>query len=268
VSNVTLATRDLVNLLKDVRLTAGSDEDYPQLAAVLLDCDRADVRIESPNDEGGEPLIDVIPSNVLVASAMDGFTMASQGHAPCDGWLHRAVLIATDDVDAVAATFAKKAKAAPKSDMHRTKVSISGDGVTFSEVHPAVLNGTTMTVRCQDLSEYPHGIETTLAPDPVTVVTDRDTKKPVLPEVGSGFAPAGWDVVSKVERNRKMPAVLYRYHHRRLHVVEVGTMWRAVFHPIKLDDPDHHKAPQVPVFAPRLPKKDAEDPDAEQSALV
>lgn len=263
-SHVTLMTRHLVALLRDSLLTVSSDEDYPQLNGVLLDCDHAQVQIESTPDNKDEvALIDTMESNVLVASSMDGVTMASQGHAPCEGWLHKAVLLAADDVDTVVRAFTGKGKRAPKNSIHRTKVAVSGDGVTFTEVHESVLDGIQITVQQQDLSEYPRGIHHTLCPDPVSQVLDKDTKTAVPATLGSAFHPVGWGIAVKVSKDRQEPPVIYRYHQRKLHVVEVGTMWRAVFQPVRLFDEEAYAAPRVPVFEPRLPRKDADDPDAQ-----
>ena len=250
-------TRQLVGLLSDALLTAGKDaDDYPSLVTVLLDCDRAEVEIESRED--GETLIDTIPSDVLVATSTDGFTIASQGHIPCEGWLHHPVLLAADDVDNVVRTFTKKGKTAPKNDIHRTKVEISGDGVTFSEQHPAVFNGTVMTIRAQDISMYPRGLERTLDPDYATDVVHHETREPIPHTTGAAIHPGSWEIIAKVAKRRKMVPVYYRRHQLQRVIVEIGSMWRASVGAFRLLDEDLYQAPRVAVFTPRLPSKDNE----------
>lgn len=255
-TGVTLMTRDFVGLLTDAVLTAsGEPDEFPVLATVLLDTGHADVLVTSEDDGDGETLIDTVPSDVLIATSTNGFDMVSQGHCPCEGRLHRVVLISVQDAGSLIKTFTAKGKSAPKGVPHQTRVEITGDTLTVQEGLSYGARGVSMVVPVMDVEDYPSGVARSLDPDPGIEVLDEN-KKPIPPSYGAGIRGDFLEIIAKVAKRRKMTPACYRAHQRRPLVVEVGSMWRAAFGAAKLDEENgQHYGPQVRVFEPRLPEK-------------
>jgi hypothetical protein len=256
VSGLTLSTREFTGLLTDAVLTAcPAPDEYPHLATVLLDTDHADVLITSEDDGDGEALIDTVPSDVLIATSTNGFDMVGQGHTPCEGRLHRSVLISVQDAQSLIRTFTAKGKTAPKGVPHKTYIEITGETLTVSEAMLSRSRGISMVVPIIDAEDYPASVAQSLDPDPGVEVLD-DKKQSIPPSYGSGLSADFLDIVAKVANRRKMLPAIYRCHHRRPVVVEVGSMWHASFGAAKLDEENgQHLGPQVRVFEPRLPAK-------------
>jgi hypothetical protein len=259
VSGLTLSTRDFTGLLTDAVLTASdSPDEYPILATVLIDTDHADVLVTSEDDGDGDTLIDTVPSDVLIATSTNGYDMVGQGHAPCEGRLHKPVLISVQDAQSLIKTFTAKGKTAPKGVPHQTRVEITGETLTVSEAVSYRSRGISMVIPLMELDDYPASVARSLDPDPSVEVFD-DKKQPIPPSYGSGLAAANLEIVAKVANRRKMVPALYKIHQRRPVIVEVGSMYRAAFGAAKLDeDNGQHLGPQVRVFEPRLPAKKEE----------
>lgn len=255
-SDAMLTTREFTGLLADAILTASdAPDEFPVLATVLLDTGHADVLVTSEDDGDGETLIDTVPSDVLIATSTNGFGMISQAHCPCEGRLHRVVLISVQDAESLIKTFTAKGKSAPKGIPHKTRLEITGDTLTVQEALFYGTRGVSMTVPIMDVEDYPRGVANALDPDPTVEVLD-DNKRPIPPSYGAGISPTSLEIIAKVANRRKMTPAYYRYHQRRPVVVEVGSMWRAAFGAAKLDEENgQHHGPQVRVFEPRLPER-------------
>jgi hypothetical protein len=256
VNGLTLSTREFTGLLTDAVLTASdAPDEFPALATVLLDTDHADVLVTSEADGDGEALIDTIPSDVLIATSTNGFTMVGQGHCPCEGRLHKSVLLSVQDVQSLIKTFTAKGKTAPKGVPHQTRIEITGETLTVSEAVTFGHRGISMIVPVMNAEDFPANVARSLDPDPGIDVLD-DQKKSIAPSYGSGLDAGFLEIIAKVANRRKMLPAIYRCHQRRPVVVEVGSMWHAAFGAAKLDeDNGQHLGPQVRVFAPRLPAK-------------
>lgn len=252
-SIITLPTRELVGLLTDTVLTAGTDPDSPVLATALLDCDHGEVAVPvSANGTG--PLADTEPSDLLVATSTDGQSMAGQAHTACAGRLHKPVLISTEDAQKlikVFKTFKSLLGVGGERTTHQTQLEIVGDALVVSEDPRQVPGGVSVTVPTLDTGDYPQTVPVFMQPDVAApVVVDG---APVEPSYGTGMSFGHLEVTGKVGKRRKAPVALYRHHQRRGIVVEIGSMYRAVFMPAKLNEGEgQHLEPQVPVFTPRL----------------
>jgi hypothetical protein len=234
-------------------------DEFPTLATVLLSTDYTDVVFTSEDEDDGATLIDTVPSDVLIATSTNGFTVASQGHCPCDGRLHKPVLITVQDAQSLIRTFTAKGKTAPKGVPHQTRIEITGETLTVSEDRTTRARGISMVVPLQDLDDYPTGITRMLEPDP-SIVPQDDQRKPIPASAGYGLDAGSLEIIAKVANRRKMTPALYQNHQRRPVVVEVGSMWHAAFGAAKLDeDNGQHHGTQVRVFEPALPVKKKED---------
>jgi hypothetical protein len=243
-------TRDFVGLLADAVLTAGTDpQENPVLATVLVDTDHAEVLVTSQDDGQGGTLIDTVPSDVVIATSTNGYNLVSQGHCPCEGRLHKPVLITVQDTQSLIKTFTVKGKSTAN---HRTRVEITGDTVTVSENIQGD-RGIAMEIPMMDLDDYPVTVARSLSPDPTRVPVDEH-QQPIPPSAGFGLPTAAHEIIAKVAGRRKMPPAIYQYHQRRPVVVEIGSMWHAVFGAVTLDeDNGQQHGPLVRVFPPRLP---------------
>jgi hypothetical protein len=246
-STITLPTHSLVGLLSDVSLTAGSDPEIPLLRTVLLHTDRGEVMTTTGRAEE-EPLIDVVPSDLLIGTSTDGVSMISQAHTACEGLFHRPLLISVPDVKAIVDVFKGKEVAT------QTQLETTGDHLMVSEDPRLAPGGVVVTVPVLDLLEdYPTHLPGLMQPDPHVVVEDGHGAV-IDPSYGTGMDTTVFDVIAKVGKRRKMLPAWYRHHQRKGVVVEIGSMWRALFMPSKLDeDSGQHLGPQVRVFSPDLP---------------
>lgn len=248
-STVTLPTRELVGLLTDAALTAGCDPDSPHLAAVLLDCDHGEVAV--PGNNGTGPAADTEPSDLMVATSTDGRSMAGQAHTSCVGRLHRPVLVSVGDVKALVRMF--KPLAGPgKTTTRQAQLEIVGEALVVSEDPQQVPGGVSVTVPALDLSDYPDMIPGMLQPVLARIVGADGAV--IEPTHGTGFGYGHLEIMGKIGKRRKMPVAVYRWHQRRGVIVEIGSMYRAMFWPCPLDEAaGQHLEPQVSVFTPRLP---------------
>lgn len=252
-SVLTLPTREFVGLLADAVLTAGKDPDLPLLATILLDTDRGEIILKS-DDEGDTPLIDTVVSDLLVATSTDGISMVGQGHTACTGRFHRPVLIARLDAEALVKVFTPLAKTAQQNVTHQVQVEIAGDTLEVAEDPEQRPNGVVVQCRALDLDDYPKTLPLVMQPDVTQPVIDDGTEIP--PSYGSGLGALAFETIGKVGKRRKMPTAYYRHHQRRGVVVEVGSKWRGLFMPTRLEEAEgQHLGPQVRVFEPRLPAR-------------
>lgn len=245
-------------MLEDAVRTAGG-KDQPVISSVLLSTDRTEVEV-SEDESPTEALIDVVESDVLVASSTNG-TMVGQGHTWCTGTLHRSVLLSLIDVKAVIAVFGDLVTGRlGKGQTHRTRIELSGDTVAFSEDPEQVHDNTVISLNALPLDDYPTNLPAMLQPDPTIPQRNPTTNAVVEPSYGTGFAAEHLAIVVAVSKRKKMPIAVYRYHQQGRLLVTVGSYWRCVFLPTKLDDEaGQYEDAQVPVFMPRLPAK-AETP--------
>jgi hypothetical protein len=252
VSVLSISTRELVGLLHDTCLTAGQDLEYfPSLATVLLDTDRAEVTVSEFTEDGSEPLIDVIDSDVLVGTSTNGTSMIGQAHTACEGRFHRPVLISAVDAKMMYTALKEKSRAP------RVELELTGDCFTMSEQQKSP-GRLVVSVPSMDLEPYPRSVAALMVPDRFVVVVD-ERGEVIDPSYGTGMDGVVFEVVGKVARRRKMVPVWYRFHQRRGVVVEVGAMWRALFMPSRVDEEvGQHLDPQVRVFTPRLPVVDGD----------
>ncbi len=230
-SSCVISTREFVGLLTDAILTASDDPEQPTLSTVLLHTDHA--------------VIDTEPSEVLVATSTNR-RMAGQGHAPCEGSWHRPVLLSVVDAGNFVKVFTTLAKGAPKGAQHQVMITVEGERVEV--VEHLVSGGVKVTSWAQDLEYFPRGLGTALNPDPGRAYVEDGVMIPA--SYGTGLVGSECAVVGKVSKRRGMPAVVYRSHQLR---PLVGSMWRGVFSPIRLEEGVLYDGPGVPVFEPALP---------------
>lgn len=253
-SFVTLRTRDLVGLLADAVLTASTDPECPVLRAVLLDTAHGEVEVQSEDDDGEPPLLDVVSSDLLVATSTDGSTMISQCHVACTGHLQGPMLLPALDVLDLVKVFTRLGKTAPKGLPHETRLELVGSTLTVSEDPSLCPDGRVMQLQVLDTEDYPRALAEKLRPATFGTFRDQNTGKVIDPSYGWGLSASASEVVGKVGKRRKMPDTRwYQDHPRRGVVVEVGSMWSARFKPGGLEDVEY-LAPQIPVFEPRLPE--------------
>ncbi|MCA1695667.1 MAG: hypothetical protein LC749_13585 [Actinobacteria bacterium] len=266
-STVEVATRHLVGLLQDLLRTAAKEKLSPGLSGVLLHSDHADIQIESTDDEGGAPLIEEAPSDVLIGTSTTT-RICGQAHVPCVGRFHRLVLVSSRDADAIVDVFGPLVKSMG-SETHLTEMVLSGDTLTVSEDPDQVPGGNVLSVHVMDTEGFPTGVAAAMEPDPhaVVKVADKHGGEPlVIPaSYGTGVFHEHLAAVAAISKRRKMPIRWYRSHQRRGMVVEVGAWYRALLSPVPLDsETDEELRPQVPVFPPPFSAKDGD----RASALV
>lgn len=251
-SSIMVPTRNLVALLADVALTSGIDPEIPLLATVLLDCATGEVAIKSTNP-GEPPLIDVVPSSLLIGTSTNGRSMISQAHTACTGLLHKPVLISALAAKAIVDVFTEQAKAVGKTCCHNTQLTLEGTMLIAEEDPDMFPQGVELKVEALDLEDYPTSLPVLMQPDQSKAYKDPVTGQTIPPSYGTGMPAVVFEVVGKVGKRRKMLPVWYRHHQRRGVVVEVGSMYRALFMPESLDeDNGQQHGPQVRVFSPRL----------------
>lgn len=251
-SSVTVATRHLVGLLADAALTACQDPELPALCAVLLSCDRGEWATTEDSEDSGEPLINVIPSDLLVASSTDRM-LAAQAHTACEGRLHEPVLVNLAEVKAIVAVFKPLIGSLGKETTHRCvlEYSASAQILEVREDPQQVQDGSSLSVPLLDTELFP-SLWKVMEPDVTRPVGGPDGAV-VEPSYGTGVTSHVLEVFGKVAKRRKMPVAWYRHHQSRGVVVEIGAAYRAVFQPVKLEDySDRHLAPMVRVFSPVL----------------
>lgn len=252
-STIKIPTRYLVGMLKDLGHTAGTEPLFPELCAVLLHTDRADVTIES-HDNDEEPLIDVVPSDVLIGTSTDR-SIIGQAHCPCEGSLHRPVLVSAVDAKAIVSVFTPLMKSLPKTETHETELELRGQTLTVAESDTQVPGGTEMSVSVLDcITEFPWKVAEALTPDPDAEVRD-DNQRVVGPTYGTGVAGDHLAALGAVAKRRRMQPVWYGSHQQHVVVVTIGDWYRAALVPRSAAVEDALAEPLVPVFQPEFPTK-------------
>lgn len=261
-STIAIDTRHLVGLLTDMVKTAQKDPLHPHLNAVLLHTDNAMAEVD--DGEGGKELME---SEVLVVTSTTG-RMIGQGHAPCNGQLHRPVLVSVTSAGSIVKVFTALMKEVDqKTVTHRTQLELVGNTLTVSEDEEVVESGAELSIQVLDeevVDNFPRNLEWALAPDPHFEVVDKD-KLVVPPSYGTGLRGDDLAVVAAISKRRAMEPILYRSHQSRSVVVTVGSMYRMTLAPWPLDtETNEHVTPQVMVFQPKLPRRERKN----QPALI
>jgi hypothetical protein len=256
-STLTLPTRGLVGLLEDLRLTAGKDPELPFLASVLLHSDRGDweMPVDDKDEDADttEPLIEVIETNLLVATSTSG-KMLGQGHTWCDGNLARPILVAAKDVKAILDVFKPLVTSLSKATIHRTVLTLSGEMLRVSEDPKQVPRGKSVVLTTLDLNDYPRNIAPLL--DPETGTEHKRDGKVIPRSYGTGINYDHLAIIGKIAKRRRMPIAWYEEHQNKGIVITIGSAYRAVFQPLTLDEEnEQHLEPQVDVFDPPLPER-------------
>ena len=260
-SAIAIDTRHLVGLMKDMVRTAHKDPLFPHLSAVLLHTDNAMAEVD--DGEGGK---DLVETQVLVATSTNT-KMIGQGHAPCDGQLYRPVLISVTDAKAIDRVFSELMKLVDqKTVTHRTQLELVGNTLTVSEDEEVVESGFELSLQVlgeEVMDNFPRNLGWALAPDPESEVVVDGLVVP--PSYGTGMRGDHLSVVGAISKRRAMEPIVFRSHQSRSLVVTIGSMYRMTVSPWPLDtETGEDVAPQVPVFQPKLPKREKKN----QPALV
>jgi hypothetical protein len=253
-SELTVPTRMFLGLLTDLALTACDDPELPTLRAVLLHTDRGEWATDVADDEGSEPLIDVVPSDLLIGTSTDRHSVG-QAHTPCEGSLHRPVLVSLADVKAVVSAFKPLVTSLGKEATHRVVLGLEGDTLTVVEDPTQVPRGLEVSFPTLDADNFP-SVALYMQPDPTMPVPGPDGHTVIEPSYGTGLHPKYLEVFGKVGKRRGMPVAVYRHHQHRPVVVEIGSAYRVVVSPSKLDeDAGQQLGPVVRVFTPPAPQQ-------------
>ena len=264
-STITIATRQLVGLLSDLLLTASTDPERPEVMGVLLHTAAGEFIPDlPPSDE--TPLIDAIEMDLLVGTSTDMLRVIAQAHAPRDagnlaGWL-RPVFIADSDATAVVTEFKKRQGRLGKEVTHKCELNLSGDVLTVREDPTQVPGGLKISFQVGDGATFPT-VADRMRPDPTIQETGWDGEI-IPPSYGTGLRQPYVEAFAKVSKRRVMPIAMYCHHQSAPIVVEIGSSYRAVMRPCKLDEESgQHQAPTVRVFEPprREQKLDAVSDD-------
>jgi hypothetical protein len=261
-STIAIDTRHLVGLMTDLVRTAHKDPLFPHLNAVLLHTDNATAAVD--DGDGGEELME---SEVLVVTSTTG-RMIGQGHAPCNGQLHRPVLVSATDAKSISQVFTSLMKLVDKKTVtHRTQLELTGNTLTVSEDEEVVESGFELSLQVlgeEAVDDFPRNLEWALAPDPHFEVVGKD-QIVIPPSYGTGVRGDDLGVVGAISKRRAMEPIVYRSHQTRSVVVTIGSQYRMTMAPWPLNtETDEHVTPQVPVFQPKLPKRAKKD----QPALI
>jgi hypothetical protein len=263
VSTIVAPTRMLVGLLSDLLLTASVDPDLPEVRGVLLHTTDGEFAPDAPAaDDGEQPLIDAISTDLLVGTSTDCIAVG-QAHMPVKfagpaGWL-RPAFVELPDVRAVVAAFKPLISTLGKEVTHRCELELSAGTLTICEDPDLVPSGLRMSFAVGDDNSFPRVTEK-MQPDLSVAVTGLD-REIIDPSYGTGFSPRYLEAFGKIGRRRQMPLAMYRHHQRRAVVVEIGSSYRGAVQPYELDE-DHgqHLAPTVRVFTP--PVRDRHESEA------
>lgn len=250
-STIVAPTRMLVGMLTDLLLTASTDADSPDIGGVLLHtCDGEFVSDEPDAEDDEEPLIGAVPTKLLVGTTTDRYVIG-QAHMPIEsdgplGWLDL-VFVDRGDAKAVITEFGERQKQAGKKMLHRCELNVSGGTLTVREDPILFPGGLRMAFAVGDGENFPPVAER-MQPDPTVIEVGPDGER-IDSAYGTGFSPVHLEKFVKIGKRRQMPLAMYRHHHRRTVVVEIGASYRAAVNPYQLDE-DHgqHLAPTVRVF--------------------
>ncbi|HEY2763375.1 MAG TPA: hypothetical protein VGJ13_05095 [Pseudonocardiaceae bacterium] len=261
-STATIPTRNFVGLLADATLTASDDPELPALCAVLLHSDRGEWTVqETDPDDRSTALIDVITSDLLIATSTDRYALG-QAHEHCEGQLHKPVVVSLTDAKAVIAAFKPLVHSLGKETTHHVVLTLEGDTLTVAEDPKQVPDGFSVSFSvAYAYEEFPRFADL-MTPDTAKTVTDDDGRA-VAPSYGTGFEPTRLWAFVQVGKRRKMLVAMYRHHQTRAVVIEVGSAYRGVLMPYRLDEKTgQQNGPLVRVFTPDLPERPTQDADA------
>lgn len=251
-STITIATRQLVGMLSDLMLTAGTDPDHPQTMGVLLHTTDGEFVMDQPPESDETPLIDSIESALLVGTSTDTFVVG-QAHWPIEtdgplGWLHPA-FIPLSDARAVVSAFKPLVSSLGRETTHRCELELSAGRLTVREDPGQVPCGLTVWFPVGDGEAFPK-VTDRMQPDPTVQETGRDGEV-VETSYGTGFSARHLETFGKIGKRRQMPVAVYRHHQRAPVVVEIGASYRAAVSTLELDENrGQHLAPTVRVFTP------------------
>lgn len=264
-SQLTLPTRALVLTLTDAIATAAKAPDVGLMSTVLLSTDRGDwLTYSSPEDKDGEPLVEMVESDLLIATSTDGVSVVGQCYTAVTGEFHRPALIARADAEAVVKVFKKLINSLDRKTTHKTVVELDGPNVRFYEDKFQVPGGVELHVQTVDATDYRRDLADMLQPDPTQPVYNDG--KLVERSYGMGVNFPVLQLFGAIGKRRKAPIAIYASHQHRPVVVEIGTNYRGLWMPYRLkEDEGQHLKPQNQVFTPQLPEP---DPKSEQPQLV
>lgn len=252
-STIIAPTRMLVGLLGDLLLTAGTDPELPEVCGVLLHTSGGEYAPDQPDaEEGEEPLIAAIATDLLVGTSTDRFVIG-QSHMPVEfggpaGWLAPA-FVELPEARAVVAAFKPLVPSLGRETTHRCELTLTAGTLEIREDPTQVPDGLRVTFAVSDGEDFPPVAER-MQPSVHELVPGPDGA-PIDPAYGTGFSPRYLEAFGKIGKRRKMPLAMYRHHQHRAVVVEIGASYRAAVQPYRLDE-DHgqHLAPMVRVFTP------------------
>jgi hypothetical protein len=254
-SRLTIHTRHLVGMLKDLAHTASTEPLLPAVNSVLLHTDRSEILLEDRRVTDEDALVEVVTTDVLVGTSTDR-TIMGQAHAPCTGRLHAVVLISAAHAKKIVGVFEPLLKAAPKTAPHVVELALSGEVLVISEDRTKIPNPVVLSIGVldQELEGFPRNVASTMEPEPhKEVKVDGEV---VAATLGIGLAGRHLEAVAKVAKRRKMTPVVYSYHQLRPTVVTVGSWYQATLlsESHEVDD-DALVEPLVPAFQPPFPPK-------------
>jgi hypothetical protein len=264
-SQITLPTRQLVLVLTDAIATAARAPDVGLMSTVLLSTDRGDwLTYSSPEDKEGEPLVDTVESDLLIATSTDGVSVVGQCYTAVTGTFHRPALISRVDAEAVVKVFKKLINSLDRKTTHKTVVELDGANLRFYEDKFQVPGGVELLATTIDATDYRRDLPGMLQPDPTSPVYDNGTL--VERSYGMGVNFPVFQLFGAIGKRRKAPVAVYACHQHRPVIVEIGTNYRGLWMPYRLkEDEGQHLAPQNQVFEPALPETDHA---SEQPALT
>ena len=252
-STLTIPTKAFIGLLSDVIRTAGDDPEVPTLSTVLLHSDRGDwVITDDDSEDGAEPLIDTIPSDLLIGSSTNRYAVG-QAHTACEGRLHRPVVVAVAEAKVIVSGFRPAAAAVGKDVVHRVIVTLEGNTLTVTEDPTLIPDGLSVSFPVTSGDDFPRFADL-MDPDPfVAVVQDGEV---VLPSRGTVLAPVYLAAFAAIGKRRAAPVILYRHHQGRPLVVEIGSAYRGLVMPAPRSSGESLDEPEIRVFVPDVHDSD------------
>ncbi|CRK59028.1 Cell division protein FtsK [Alloactinosynnema sp. L-07] len=161
------------------------------------------------------------------------------------------------DVDVVLNFLGKIGKG--KKD-HAVVISRRGDEITVAEDPNLFGDGTSVRFTAGALNQVSHKVWRALEPDEAAVLVDG---RELAPGVRSDIPAAALAIFARVGARRGVTPKIYRYHHRKPWLVEIGPTYRGLISAHRWDtaDGDGGNAPDVDLYVPDLPVEDDERPD-------
>jgi hypothetical protein len=246
---VTAPTRYMVGMLTDLALTACPAAELASTHGVLLHSASGEFEMDVTGDDGEVPLIEAVPTELLVGTSTTSSIIA-QAHIPVDDMWHRAAWVTLEDVKAVIATFKPLINKLGKEITHRVQLELAADLLTVREDPSQVPDGIALAFTVGDGATFPTKLIEALDGPAYEVVTD-DNGDVVLPETGHGWTADYLGVLGKVGGRRQMPVAVYRTHHLRSVVATIGGSYRCAIGPCRLDAAAGQQTePLVTVYVP------------------